>query len=72
MVIGSHNDGKTGILKKIDGKDGIVKYKGGAERDVVPMQVCVLLCGGVVFFMMSVGLAVVVVRSFAARNVRLD
>lgn len=40
MVIGSHNDGKTGILKKIDGKDGIVKYKGGAERDVVPLQVC--------------------------------
>lgn len=39
MVIGSHNDGKTGILKKIDGKDGIVKYKGGAERDVVPLQV---------------------------------
>lgn len=39
MVIGSQNDGKTGILKKIDGKDGIVKYAGGAERDIIPLQV---------------------------------
>ena len=54
MVIGSHNDGKTGILKKIDGKDGIVKYKGGAERDVVPLQVFGVVVVVVIVFVVVV------------------
>ena len=42
MVVGTASDGKTGILKRIDGRDGIVKYIGGAGREVVPLQVKML------------------------------
>lgn len=39
LVVGSVHDGRTATLKRIDGKDGYIKYAGGSERDIVPLQV---------------------------------
>ena len=42
LVIVSQDNAKRATLKKIDGKDGIVKYADGGDRDVVALRVSFL------------------------------